>query len=307
VASDQSFPVEDFIDAITSQLDRVQDSLRLKAVNRPLTYALKDLTLELKVYVELDERGQVRFRTSGPNESGASTVHLSFTTITKPMIEENTISLAVSRSPSLQEAGLAPDEQRRLERLGVRTIAQLERLGASAGVRAVSRLTDVSTERLRGAVLFGKPRVSTVQPEKPPVASPPHPRPKSGPIQQPPVVTQPKPVPKPAPKIPVERPPIGSPKIIRVAPSLKRLRVSGDNLTSEQGTPSVTLNDVPLDTVHADDDAFVVQLPEQHTGGTLDVRLPDGEVMTWMLSVEDEEPLYDNGNGRDVWAPEHER
>ena len=46
-----SFRVEDFIQAITAQLDRVQDALRLKAVNRPLTYALKDLAMDLKVFV----------------------------------------------------------------------------------------------------------------------------------------------------------------------------------------------------------------------------------------------------------------
>ena len=59
MASDGSFLVEEFIDAITSQLDRVQDALRVKAVNRPLTYALKDLSLELKVFVDMDEQGNV--------------------------------------------------------------------------------------------------------------------------------------------------------------------------------------------------------------------------------------------------------
>jgi hypothetical protein len=294
VASEQSFPIEEFIDAITSQLDRVQDALRLKAVNRPLTYALKDLDLEMKVYVELDERGRVRFRTSGPNESGASTVHLSFTTITKPMIEENTVSLAVSRSPTLQEAGLAPEEQRRLERLGVRTIGQLERLGASTSVSAVSRLADVPVDRLRTAVLFGRPRVTTVKPEQPPVIPKPPVRPTPPVRPAPPIVP---------PKVgvfqpPVARPPVIPPsRVIRVTPDLRRLRVGGENLISEQGAPYVTLNDVPLDTVHADDDALVLELPAQHTGGTLDVRLPDGDVLTWTLSVDDE-PTSD-----DAWAP----
>jgi len=317
VASDQSFPVEEFIDAITSQLDRVQDALRLKAVNRPLTYALKDMELELKVYVELDERGHVRFRTSGPNESGASTVHLSFTTITKPMIEENTVSLAMSKSPTLQEAGFAPEEQRRFERLGVRSVAQLERLGASTSVGAVSRLTDVSADRLRSALQFGRPRVTTVRPDRPPVFQPKPPTPlpappKAGPIVPPPVVkppvAQPPVVKPPVVRPPIGRPPVVPPRVIKVAPDLKRLRVGGDNLISEQGVPSVTLNDVPLDTVHADDDALVVELPERHTGGTLDVRLPDGEVMTFQLSVGDEEELaFEDSNDHDAWAPEELR
>jgi len=312
VASDQSFPVEEFIDAITSQLDRVQDALRLKAVNRPLTYALKDLELELKVYVELDERGQVRFRTSGPNESGASTVHLSFTTITKPMIEENTVSLATSKSPTLQEVGFAPEEQRRLERLGVRSVAQLERLGASTSVSAVSRLTDIQLDRLRSALQFGRPKVTTVKPEKPPVVTPrppaPIPSPKPVPVvERPPVV---KPPVKP-PVVAQPRPPVVPPRVVKVTPGATRLRVGGENLLiSEQGAPSVSLNDVALDMVQADDDALVVQLPDDHTGGTLDVRMPDGEVMTWTLALgedEAEEVALENGNGRDAWAPEDRR
>ena len=43
--------------------------MRIKAVNRPLTYALKDLSLELRVFAELDGSGNVRFRTAGPNET----------------------------------------------------------------------------------------------------------------------------------------------------------------------------------------------------------------------------------------------
>jgi hypothetical protein len=313
VPSEQSFPIEDFIDAITSQLDRVQDALRLKAVNRPLTYALKDLELELKVYVDLDEQGKVRFRTSGPNESGASTVHLSFTTITKPMIEENTVSLAVSRSPTLQEAGLAPDEQRRLERLGVRTIGQLARLGDSTSVNAVSRLSDVSPARLRSALELGRPRVTTVQPERPPVQpAPPASVPPRGGVRQPPVAAPPQ-ASAPAPPVktapttpPAVRAPATPPRVIRVAPDLRRLRVAGENLVNEQGVASVTLNDVPLGSVHADDDALVLELPAIHTGGTLDIRLPDGEVSTWTLSVEGE-PLAYETNGADAWAPGEQR
>src|SRR5512142_1375762 len=95
-----AFLVEEFINAVSTQLDRVQDALRLKAVNRPLTFALKDFSLDLQVFAEMDGEGNVRFRAAAPNESGASTLRRSFTTTTRPMIEENTISLAQTRSPT---------------------------------------------------------------------------------------------------------------------------------------------------------------------------------------------------------------
>jgi hypothetical protein len=296
VGAATSFLVEDFIDAITSQLDRVQDALRIKAVNRPLTYALKDLSLELKVFVELDEQGRVRFRTSSPTETGASLVHLGFTTITKPMIEENTVSLAVSRSPSLEEAGLAEPERRRLERIGVRTVGQLQNLGKSAGVSAISRLTEVSADRLRIALGAGKPRIDTISPVSPPKAtaqpapgSPVKPQPRvpgprldTGPIPPRRVATPPstRPVPGRAGQVP------GGERLT-VAPST-RLQILGRNLLAGEGEPTVRLNDRPLAIADADDDGLIVQIPHDAESGALEVTLPDGSVNAWSLAVQDE-------------------
>jgi len=158
------FLVEDFVQALTEQLDRVQDILRLKALNRPLTYALRDFSLDLSAFVDMDAEGNVRLRASGPNEAGASTIRLGFTTITRPMIEENTVTLSMTRSPSLQELGLAGEEKRRLEQLGVHTAAQLRQLRSSTGTRTVSRLAGIPMDRLRQALQRSRPQVRRVQP-----------------------------------------------------------------------------------------------------------------------------------------------
>lgn len=196
------FLVEDFITSITTQLDRVQDALRLKAVNRPLTYALKELHLELKVFVDMDAQGHVMLRAAGPNEAGASTLAMDFTTITKPMIEENTISLAATRSTPLDNLGLKPEEQRRLERLGVTNLAQLDRLNGSTGVSTVARMAAMPVDRLRQAMLAGRPQLGPVAAPapRPPVAAPP-----------PPVASPRPPVVSPRPPAASPRPPVASP------------------------------------------------------------------------------------------------
>jgi hypothetical protein len=311
VVGDGSFLVEDFINAITTQLDRVQDALRLKAVNRPLTYALKDLSLDLQVFVELDGQGNVRFRTSGPNETGSSTVRLSFTTITKPMIEENTISLAMTRSPSLSEIGLDEEERKRLERIGVNNAAQLDRLGQSTGARAVSRLSGISAERLRQAVTQSRPRLTRVEPApqpapaKPPVVTAP---PQKQPA--PPIVVKPKPRPDPLPpprpappaprptKPPVVRTQPAAPiskNVIQVGPNTRRLQLFGANLIGETGAPQVFFNSQALGLVEAEDDRLVIELPEDLASGALEIALPDGQQLTYELSV---------ANGTDPWEPQ---
>jgi len=307
MVGDGSFLVEEFIDSITSQLDRVQDALRIKAVNRPLTYALKDMALELKVFVEMDAQGRVRFRTGGPNEAGASVVHLGFTTITKPMIEENTISLSTSRSPSLEEAGLGPEERMRLERVGVRNVAQLERLNRSAGVQSVSRFADVPVDRLKRALVMNQPKITAVRPE------PPRPAPQPA---RPPAVKAAVPPPKarmpvlpvsarPLPPQAVQPGPVFNRPVLKLQRGTKLLHLSGSRLIGEDGPPVVRLNDRPLGIAEADDDRLVVEMPDDLQGGALEVSLPDGSVASYELSLDD----GDGWHGEDVndaWAPGEE-
>jgi hypothetical protein len=330
MATDGAFLVEDFVNAITTQLDRVQDALRIKALNRPLTYALKDLSLELKVFVDMDARGNVRFRASGPNEAGASSVQLSFTTITKPMIEENTISLAATRSASLTELGLKPEEQQQLERLGVRNLAQLNNLQANTGVTAISRLTEVPPERLRQALLRGRPRIQRISPQ------PPRPQPSAPPRSAPPVRPRPEAPPRPTlpsrpskllttPKLmaveaaPVVRAPQAP--VLRVPSGTRRLDVLGLNLLAEGDVPEVNLGHHSLTVREADQDRLVIDLPEDRPEGTLTLSLPGGEVVAYQLAVDGageafeadddrlapadglESELPSPGPAEDAWAP----
>lgn len=147
--------LEDFVQSLTAQLDRAQDALALKArTGRPLTFALKDLQVDLKVFWEADDRGELSIRHAAPNEEGASTVHLSFTSITKAMVEENTISFAQEEDPrGLDEiADLESNDRRSLERLGVRTVGQLRRLSSDTDAGQMQAYLGIPVMRLRSAL-----------------------------------------------------------------------------------------------------------------------------------------------------------
>jgi hypothetical protein len=300
MAGDGTFLVEDFLGAITSQLDRTQDALKLKAVNRPLTYAIKEFDMELKVFVGMDPDGKVTLRPPAANETGASSLRIGFTTITRPMIEENTVEMALTRSPTLAEAGVPDDERHRLERLGVRTTGELERLRRTAGTDGVARMADVPIDRLRQALVFGRPQVRDVRPG-PAAPRPPGPKqpPSTPPVAQPPQ-PPPQPVPRPpAPKPPVARPPVMSPPIIRqppprifVPPASSRLELVGRNMLGGGGPPALRLDGAPLSVAEAEDDRIVVDLPPGAPAtGTLEVDHGDGDVDTYELA------------SADPWAP----
>lgn len=157
-STSRSIPVEEFLQAIGEQLDRAQDALAIKArTGRPLTWALRDFKIALQVFVEVDAQGTVLWRTAGPNEAGASTVNLEFTTITRPMIEENTYSIldeTDARSLDTMGADFSDEERIRLRRLGVRNVGQLKRLSPRDAPRldAIGEMVNIPVGKLEAAL-----------------------------------------------------------------------------------------------------------------------------------------------------------
>lgn len=168
-----SVPIEHFIQALQSQLDRAQTAMALKArAGLPLTFAVKDLSLDLRAHVEVDG-AVVKVRPAGPADSSASILHLALTTITRPMIEENTIQFAADGDDaSLQEAAgdeLSSEDIRKLEWAGVQTVSQLVRLREEAGEHALERIAAVPAMRLRAALARAEgPFIRDIQPALPP-------------------------------------------------------------------------------------------------------------------------------------------
>jgi len=149
-------PIEHFIQALTSQLDRAQTAMAMKArAGLPLTFAVKDLSIDLRTHVDV-EGAVVKIRPAGPGETDASTLRLGLTTITRPMIEENTLQFSADPDDGDLDSAvgeeLSPEERRRLEWAGVQTVSQLVKLREEAGEHAIERIANVPALRLRAAL-----------------------------------------------------------------------------------------------------------------------------------------------------------
>ena len=99
MTAELTLPLEHFIQAVQSQLDNAQTAMAVKArnLNLPLTFAIKDITLDLRAHVEFN-RSEIRIRPAGPSDKEASVFHLVFTAITRPMIEESDIAKEFTRA-----------------------------------------------------------------------------------------------------------------------------------------------------------------------------------------------------------------
>jgi hypothetical protein len=160
-------PIEDFIQALTSQLDRAQATMAVKArFGLPLTFAVREISIDLRAHVSMTHN-QVRIAPAGPGDPEASVIHLNLTTITRPMIEENTVKFEPEDVPltSVLTDELDEDEQRRLEWAGIRTVSQLRNLQREGSEQMVGQVAQIPATRLRQALQRASmPFISRVTP-----------------------------------------------------------------------------------------------------------------------------------------------
>jgi hypothetical protein len=267
--TDGGLPFEHFIQAITSQLDRAQRAMAIKAKNGnlPLTFAVKDLSLDLRTHVEL--RGSaVYLRPAGPGETDASTVHLNLTTITRPMIEENAVSLDDDPDEPALDDVLGDDDgrpgereelRRRLEWAGIHRVSQLRRLQEQRQEGVLQRVTQLPLSQLRTALTrVSVPRLTQVikQPLSP---APPVNILPTGPRSN---VTLPTPNIQPAPT--TAPPPV--------------LHIRGDNLVRGV-TPVVRLRGQPIPVLRATPQEIVAAPPTDDLSGMLALEVEPGVVL----------------------------
>lgn len=144
--SSPSWKLNTFLDSLILELDRAQDTLALKGINRRLTYTVRDLNLELQLFPDFDGR-DLRFTTAGPGESGAAKIAFQLGSITDRQIRETT-----REPPSVDDIAIDVvddiDDQTKqeLQRIGVTTVKDIERMEKSK----------VDLKRVGGSVDYGK-------------------------------------------------------------------------------------------------------------------------------------------------------
>jgi hypothetical protein len=251
-------PLENFIQALTSQLDRAQSTMALKArAGLPLTFAVKDISLDLRTHVDMVD-AVVRIRPAEPGENDASTLHLTLTTITRPMIEENTLEPAAQPDePTLKEVlgdDVSDEDQRRLEWAGVSTVSQLRAVESQSGAEAIQRVSELPVDRLRRALqLATEPHISYVRPE------------------------------------------FAHENGGSLAP-LPVLRVRGRNL-SHGGPPHVSIGGEPVHVLSASENELLVRPGAHQLAGTLSVETAPGTIVSGDFDALGSTPPVSNGEG----------
>src|SRR5689334_17259246 len=87
-----AWKLEDFVDSLVVELDKTRETLAVKAINKPLSYTVKEVALDLNIFPSYDG-DQVTFVTAQPGQQGASKVTIQLGSITDQQVRATSKAL----------------------------------------------------------------------------------------------------------------------------------------------------------------------------------------------------------------------
>ena len=126
MAENKPWQLEDFVDSLVVDLDKTRETLAVKAINKPLSYTVKEVALDLNIFPSYDG-DEVKFVTAQPGQDGASKVTIQLDSITDQQVRATTKAPS-AREVSIDEIDVDPDTRKTLRRLGVNSVEDLKQI-----------------------------------------------------------------------------------------------------------------------------------------------------------------------------------
>src|SRR6187431_1868928 len=102
VSENTAWQLEDFLDSLVVELDKTRETLAVKAINKPLTYTVKDMSIDLNIFQSYDG-DQIRFITAQPGQQGASKVTIQLGSITDQQVRATTKISGLKNDTKIEE------------------------------------------------------------------------------------------------------------------------------------------------------------------------------------------------------------
>ncbi|MBX7225025.1 MAG: hypothetical protein K1X55_03285 [Chitinophagales bacterium] len=123
----KAWNLESFVDALVVELDKTKETLAVKAVNKPLTYTVKDMALDLQIFPSYDG-DQVKFVTAQAGQSGASKITIQLASITDNQVRATTKKPQSKDDLDLEKVEIDPETKKSLRKLGVKSVDDLKQI-----------------------------------------------------------------------------------------------------------------------------------------------------------------------------------
>lgn len=122
-----AWQLEDFVDSLVVELDKTRETLAVKAINKPLSYTVKEVALDLNIFPSYDG-DQVKFVTAQPGQMGASKVTIQLGSITDQQVRATSKAPGAKSDINIDEINVDKATRKQLRKLGVNSIDDLKQI-----------------------------------------------------------------------------------------------------------------------------------------------------------------------------------
>lgn len=127
MADNIAWQLEDFVDSLVVELDKTRETLAVKAINKPLTYTVKEVALDLNIFPSYDG-DLIRFVTAQPGQEGASKVSIQLGSITDQQVRATTKAPSGKSDVKIDEIDVDPKTKKQLRKIGVSSVDDLKEI-----------------------------------------------------------------------------------------------------------------------------------------------------------------------------------
>src|SRR5215204_4497092 len=120
-----AWALEDFVDSLVVELDKTRETLAVKAINKPLSYTVKEVALDLNIFPSYDG-DQVSFVTAQPGQEGASKVTIQLGSITDQQVRATSKVPTARNDVAIDDIDVDKATKRKLRKLGVNSVDDLK-------------------------------------------------------------------------------------------------------------------------------------------------------------------------------------
>ena len=122
-----AWQLEDFVDSLVVDLDKTRETLAVKAINKPLSYTVKELALDLNIFPSYDG-DSVKFITAQPGQEGASKVTIQLGSITDQQVRATTKIPGGKNDLNIDDIPIDKTTRKQLRKLGVNSVDDLKQI-----------------------------------------------------------------------------------------------------------------------------------------------------------------------------------
>lgn len=125
--NNQYWNLEDFVDSLVVELDKTRETLAVKAINKQLTYTVKDLAIDLNIFPTFDGDA-IKFITAQPGQQGASKVNIQLGSITDQQVRATSKISGLKNDTSIEKIDIDKKTKNKLRKIGVTSVDDLQQL-----------------------------------------------------------------------------------------------------------------------------------------------------------------------------------